>query len=215
MKLSKSEGLKMLKLLGLPTIEQIDPNLLDENSEILKQGLSVRTSPKKDLPDNVYLPSIHNCTDLNELRTFIREHQSEYHIIVHKTITSQIGSVSRYEAGTEKVIIENFEDFDKRKKGIIKNRMIVPILGERFMVNDLQLQETNEQDFKLFSKVLREVKYMPFKKFDMEFVAEDGKILFTDLTINSRPDSIYAEELAKKAQAKENKKSNTEAEKSL
>lgn len=205
----------MLKLLGLPTIEQIDPNLLDENSEILKQGLSVRTSPKKDLPDNVYLPSIHNCTDLNELRTFIREHQSEYHIIVHKTITSQIGSVSRYEAGTEKVIIENFEDFDKRKKGIIKNRMIVPILGERFMVNDLQLQETNEQDFKLFSKVLREVKYMPFKKFDMEFVAEDGKILFTDLTINSRPDSIYAEELAKKAQAKENKKSNTEAEKSL
>ena len=205
----------MLKLLGLPTIEQIDPNLLDENSEILKQGLSVRTSPKKDLPDNVYLPSIHNCTDLNELRTFIREHQSEYHIIVHKTITSQIGSVSRYEAGTEKVIIENFEDFDKRKKGIIKNRMIVTILGERFMVNDLQLQETNEQDFKLFSKVLREVKYMPFKKFDMEFVAEDGKILFTDLTINSRPDSIYAEELAKKAQAKENKKSNTEAEKSL
>ena len=205
----------MLKLLGLPTIEQIDPNLLDENSEILKQGLSVRTSPKKDLPDNVYLPSIHNCTDLNELRSFIREHQNEYHIIVHKTITSQIGSVSRYEAGTEKVIIENFEDFDKRKKGIIKNRMIVPILGERFMVNDLQLQETNEQDFKLFSKVLREVKYMPFKKFDMEFVAEDGKILFTDLTINSRPDSIYAEELAKKAQAKENKKSNTEAEKSL
>lgn len=215
MKLSKSEGLKMLKLLGLPTIEQIDPNLLDENSEILKQGLSVRTSPKKDLPDNVYLPSIHNCTDLNELRTFIREHQSEYHIIVHKTITSQIGSVSRYEAGTEKVIIENFEDFDKRKKGIIKNRMIVPILGERFMVNDLQLQETNEQDFKLFSKVLREVKYMPFKKFDMEFVAEDGKILFTDLTINSKPDSIYAEELAKKAQAKENKKSHKETEKSL
>ena len=205
----------MLKLLGLPTIEQIDPNLLDENSEILKQGLSVRTSPKKDLSDNVYLPSIHNCTDLNELRAFIKEHQSEYHIIVHKTITSQIGSVSRYEAGTEKVIIENFEDFEKRKQGIIKNRMIVPILGERFMVNDLQLQETNEQDFKLFSKVLQEVKYMPFKKFDMEFVAEDGKILFTDLTIDSRQDSLYAQELAKEMLSKEKKQKEQETEKAL
>lgn len=29
MKLSKLEGLQMLKLLGLPTIKQIDPNLLD------------------------------------------------------------------------------------------------------------------------------------------------------------------------------------------
>ena len=205
----------MLKLLGLPTIEQIDPNLLDQNSEVLKQGLSVRTSPKKDLPNNAYLPSIHNCTDLNELRSFIREHQNEYHIIVHKTITSQIGSVSRYEAGTEKVIIENFEDFEKRKNGIIKNRMIVPILGERFMVNDLQLQETNEQDFKLFSRVLREVKYMPFKKFDMEFVAEDGKILFTDLTINSRQDSLCAQELTKKIQTKKENKKHQEIEKPL
>ena len=64
----------MLKLLGLPTIKQIDPNLLDQNSQVLKEGLSVRTSPKKDLSNNVYLPSNHNCTDLNELREFIEDY---------------------------------------------------------------------------------------------------------------------------------------------
>ena len=81
------------------------------------------------------------------------------------------------------------------------------------MVNDLQLQETNEQDFKLFSKVLQEVKYMPFKKFDMEFVAEDGKILFTDLTIDSRQDSLYAQELAKEMLSKEKNKKNKKSKK--
>ena len=199
----------MLKLLGLPTIKQIDPNLLDQNSQVLKEGLSVRTSPKKDLSNNVYLPSIHNCTDLNELREFIEDYQNEYNIIVHKTVTpNQIGSVSRYEAGTEKVIIEDFEDFEKRSKGIVKNRMVIPILGEKLMVSRLQMQETDSEDFILFSKVLKEVKYMPLKKFDIEFVSEDEKILFTDLTINSRQDSLYAQELAKEMLSKEkNKKS--------
>lgn len=76
------------------------------------------------------------------------------------------------------------------------------------MVSRLQMQETDSEDFILFSKVLKEVKYMPLKKFDIEFVSEDEKILFTDLTINSRQDSLYAQELAKEMLSKEkNKKS--------
>ena len=216
MELSKAEGLKMLKLLGLPTVEQIDPNLLDENSHVLKQGLSVRTSPKRDALDNTSLPSIHNCTDLNELRNFIKKHRNEYNIIVHKTVhPNPIGSISRYGIGTDNLVIEDFEDFEKRKHGITKNRMIVPVLGEKYMISQLQMQKNDVDDFQLFSKVLKEIRHLPFKTFDMEFVAEDGKIVFTDLTIKSKEDREYAQELAKKAQEKENRKKKIQMEKTF
>lgn len=201
----------MLKLLDFPTVESIDPNLLDENSQVLKQGLSVRTSPKRNLADNVYLPSIHNCTDLNQLRAFIKEHRGEYNVFVHKTVKpEQIGSISRLEIGEDKVIIELFEDFEKRKKGIIKNRVTFPVVGEKFRVDQLQMKEKNEQEFKVFSKVIRDVKYMPFKEFDAEFIVEDGKVVFTDLTIQGRADSEYAEELKRRAQKKEEKRKELE-----
>lgn len=211
MEMSKIEGLKMLKILDFPTVEPIDPNLLDENSQVLKQGLTVRTSPKRNLPDNAYLPSIHNCTDLKELRKFIEEHRNEYHIIVHKTVKpEQIGSVSRCEIGADKVIVEIFEDFEKRKDGIIKNRVTFPVMGEKFRIDQLQMEEKNEQEFKVFSKVIKDVKYMPFKKFDAEFVVEGGKVLFTDLTIQGREDSKYAEELKREVQKREEKKEGLE-----
>ncbi len=200
MKMSKIEGLKMLQMLDFPTVKQIDPNFLDENSYALKQGLSVRTSPKRSTENTVYLPSIHGCTNLNELRGFIKEHQNQYHIIVHPTVKpEQIGSISRYEANGDKLIIEIFKDFEKRKKGIIKNRMTIPVMGERFGISQLQIQEENEEEFKLFSKVIKEVRYMPFEKYDAEFVIEDGKVLFTDLTIQGRKDKEYAEELQKRS----------------
>lgn len=203
MKMSKIEGLKMLKILDFPTVEQIDPNLLDENSQVLKEGLSVRTSPKRDRDDNTSLPSIHNCTNLHELRSFIQEHKSEYYTIVHKTVTPEaIGSISRFEAGTDKLSIETYEDFGKRKNEIIKNRVTVPIMGEKFAISQLEMQEENPEDFKLFSEVIRDVKYMPFKKFDAEFVVQNGKVVFTDLTIQSREDSQYAEELEKRFEQK-------------
>ena len=194
----------MLQILDFPTIEQIDSNLLDENSQVLKEGLSVRTSPKKDLTSNVYLPSIHNCTDLNELRKFIEEYKNEYHIIVHKTVKpKQIGSVSRYEVGADKLVIEIFEDFENRKQGIIKNRVTLPVMGEKFAISQLQIDNEDPQEFKVFSNVIKEVRYMPFKKFDAEFVVEDGKVLFTDLTIQGREDTEYAEEIRRKAQQRD------------
>lgn len=203
MKMSKLEGLQMLKLLDFPTIELIDPNLLDKNSQVLKQGLSVRTSPKKNLLFNTNLPSIHNCTDLEELRKFIQNNEGEYHIIVHRTVKAQeIGSVSRLEIGTDKVIIELFDDFEKREQGIIKNRVTFPIIGEKFRIDQLQIEDKNEEEYKVFTKVIKDVKYMPFKKFDAEFVVEDGKVFFMDLTIQGREDSEYAEELIKKSHKK-------------
>ncbi len=203
MKMSKLEGLQMLKLLDFPTIELIDPNLLDKNSQVLKQGLSVRTSPKKNLLFNTNLPSIHNCTDLEELRKFIQNNEGEYHIIVHRTVKAQeIGSVSRLEIGTDKVIIELFDDFEKREQGIIKNRVTFPIIGEKFRIDQLQIEDKNEEEYKVFTKVIKDVKYIPFKKFDAEFVVEDGKVFFMDLTIQGREDSEYAEELIKKSHKK-------------
>lgn len=198
MKVSKIEGLKMLQILEFPTVKSIDPNLLDENSQILKQGLSVRTSPKKNRENNVYLPSIHNCTDLNELREFINQYQSQYHMIVHPTVKpEQIGSISRYQAGEDKVVIEIFKDFETRKKGIIENRATVPVMGNRFAISQLEMQEKKEDEFKIFGKVIKEVSDMPFETYDAEFVVQNGQVLFTDLTIQGRKDAEYAEELTK------------------
>lgn len=188
----------MLQILEFPTVKSIDPNLLDENSQILKQGLSVRTSPKKNRENNVYLPSIHNCTDLNELREFINQYKNQYHMIVHPTVKpEQIGSISRYQAGEDKVVIEIFKDFETRKKGIIENRATVPVMGNRFAISQLEMQEKKEDEFKIFGKVIKEVSDMPFETYDAEFVVQNGQVLFTDLTIQGRKDEAYAEELTK------------------
>ena len=189
MKLSKLDGLKMLKMLKFPTVDLIDPKQLNENSEVLSQGLSVRTSPKKDMASNVYLPSIHNCTNLSEIHNFINEHEKDYNIIVHKTVRpKQIGSVSRYGnlLGEEMLSIDTFYDFTTRRQEIIKNQATLPIYGGRFLISKLEVKNKDEEDFKVFSKVIQDVRHMPFKKFDAEFILdEDGQILFTDLTIQS------------------------------
>ena len=189
MRLSKLDGLKMLKMLNFPTVDLIDPKQLNENSEVLSQGLSVRTSPKKDMASNVYLPSIHNCTSLSEIHNFINEHEKDYNIIVHKTVRPmQIGSVSRYGnlLGEERLSIDTFYDFTTRRQEIIKNQATLPIYGGRFLISKLEVKNKDEEDFKVFSKVIQDVRHMPFKKFDAEFILdEDGQILFTDLTIQS------------------------------
>lgn len=198
MKMSKKEGLEMLKILDFPTVQLIDTNLLDENSHVLREGLSVRTSPKSDAQNNVYLPSIHNCRDLNKIREFIREYQRDYHIIVHKTVKPEmLGSVSKYQlsAGNENLVIELFKNFEERKNERIKNRVILPVMGERIMASELQMQEKNEEDFGVFSKVIQGVRKMPFQTYDAEFVLENGKICFTDLTIQSPADKCIMEKI--------------------
>lgn len=198
MKMSKIEGLETLKILNVPTVELIDPNLLDENSHVLREGLSIRTSPKSDMQNNTSLPSIHNQGDLNEIREFIKQHQQGYNIIVHKTVKPEmLGSVSKYQLSPEdeNLVIELFRDFQERKEGIIKNRAILPVVGERIMVSRMQMQETDEGDFGIFSKVIQGVRKMPFQTYDAEFVLENGQICFTDLTIQSPVDIHLMEKI--------------------
>ncbi len=138
MKMSKKEGLQMLNMLKVPSVELIDPNLLDDNSGILKEGLSVRISPKENMQNNVYLPSIHNQTNLSEIREFMGKYQRDFNIIVHKTVKPEIiGSVSKYQLSPEdeKLVIELFKDFKDRAEGRIKNRAILPVAGGRIMVS--------------------------------------------------------------------------------
>lgn len=178
MKMSKLQGLKVLGELDISTVELIDPNLLDKNSDVLKYGLSVRTSPKKDAQNNVYLPSIHNIRDLDEIREFINQYQRDYDIIVHKTVRPELlGSVSKYQMSPEeeRVIIELFQDFEKRKEGIIKNRVSLPVLGGRFMISQMNMENDIKEDFTTFSKIIRNVKNIPFETYDAEFVLENGR----------------------------------------
>lgn len=207
MKMSKIEGLQMLKILNFPTVELIDPCLLDENSSILRQGVSVRTSPKMDRKINVNLPSMHNCKDLKLLRDFVQKHKDEYNIVVHKTVKPEkIGSISRYgdPLYKEQLAFETFEDFEKRKNEIIENQVVVPIVGGRFMLSQLQMKDSDEENFKLFGKVFREVTHFPFKKFDAEFVLEKGRVIFTDLTIEGERGIDYLEEFRQKNEEKNN-----------
>lgn len=137
MKMSKKEGIETLNMLGISSVELIDSNLLDENSHILKEGLSVRISPKANTQNNVYLPSIHNQTSLREIRKFIEKYQRDFDIIVHKTVKPEIiGSVSKYQLSPtdEKLVIELFKDFQERADGKIKNRAIFPVAGGRIMI---------------------------------------------------------------------------------
>ena len=125
-------------MLKVPSVELIDPNLLDDNSGILKEGLSVRISPKENMQNNVYLPSIHNQTNLSEIREFMGKYQRDFNIIVHKTVKPEIiGSVSKYQLSPEdeKLVIELFKDFKDRAEGRIKNRAILPVAGGRIMVS--------------------------------------------------------------------------------
>ena len=108
---------------------------------------------------------------------------------MHKTVRpKQIGSVSRYGnlLGEERLSIDTFYDFTTRRQEIIKNQATLPIYGGRFLISKLEVKNKDEEDFKVFSKVIQDVRHMPFKKFDAEFILdEDGQILFTDLTIQS------------------------------
>ncbi len=50
------------------------------------------------------------------------------------------------------------------------------------------MQEKDEGDFKVFSKVLQGIRKMPFQTYDAEFITENGQVCFTDLTIQSPAD---------------------------
>jgi hypothetical protein len=189
MKINKKEGISVLTLYNLPTIQKITPEEVFNNEYQFAEGLSVRLSPKGN-ESNAFLPSIHNCRDIARIREFIEQYSNKYSLFIHKTVKPElIGSASRLNTFNQSMIImETFKNFDDRKRDIINNRMIVPVYGNRFMISDLELENKIPEDFKLFSKVLKELRKLPFSSYNTEYVIENGKIVFTELAVE---ESIY------------------------
>lgn len=173
--MNKITGIKTLEYLGLQTVELISAQQLFSPTYVINQGISARLSSKKDNSIDVFLPSIHNCTSKIILKSFYEKYNSYYDVFFHETVVPVIiGTVSKYELlGQKYFIIETYKDFVNRKNGIVENRYIF----NYFNVN------TNYNS-KLAKKIYDEVKNLPFESFDIEFVIEDGDVLYTDFYSN-------------------------------
>jgi len=183
MKMTKMEGLQLLECLKLPTINKLDVGQILNGQIPLEQGLSLRVSPKGNNFDrNVYLPSIHNCSDINEIKSFV-EANRDYNIFAHYTVKPEvIGSVSKLDH-IQSVIIETYKNFDERKKEIIDNRLTIPIIDGRLWISKMDLLKKDKNDFLNFKKVILLLDDIPFKQYDLEYVIQSGEVIFTDLTL--------------------------------
>lgn len=183
MKMSKLEGIQLLENLKLPTVNRLDINQILNGKVSLDRGLSLRVSPKGNNFDrNVYLPSIHNCDDMNTIKEFISMNK-KYNVFAHYTVKPEvIGSISKLKH-TKSIIIETYRDFYDRKKEIINNRVVIPIMFDRIWISKMDMLKKNKNDFKNFKKVILLLDKIPFKQYDIEYVIQNGEVIFTDLTL--------------------------------
>ena len=183
MKMSKLEGIQILEKLKLPTINRLDIGKILNGQIPLNEGVSVRVSPKGSSFDrNVYLPSIHNCDDIEAIKEFIDMHKN-YNIFAHYTVKPEvIGSISKLEH-TKSIVIETYRDFNERKIGIIDNRITIPIMFDRLWISKMEILKKDVNDFKNFKKVIWILNNIPFEQYDIEYVIQDGEVILTDLTV--------------------------------
>lgn len=167
---------------------------------IYRSGMSVRLSPKSNKEENVYLPSIHYCTDLEKIRDFISTYENKYNIIIHESVRPEkIGSISKLKwENASKLILETYTDFDARKAEKIENRMVIPFAGEKLDVHELSIEKLDKKDYRDFLKVVGYIKDLPFSTYDMEYVLQDKKVIFTDLTINNKNEFQFAKQFLKR-----------------
>ena len=193
MKISKLEGIKLLSKLNIPTVELLDIKQILEEKEPLKEGISVRLSPKSKLAKwNVGLPSINRRTNLDEIKGFIEQYQNQYIIFAHRSVIPEsIGTLSKLE---DCLVIETYKNYEDKHNEVINNRIVVPILGDKMYINHMQMLRKEEQDFKDFRKVLMYLKGIPFSQYEMEYAIENGEVIFMDFTVaDSREYQIYKE----------------------
>lgn len=192
MKLNKKEGIKFLQEFNIPTIKMIDINKLIAGNVQIEKGLSVRVSPiSKNQNTNVYLPSIHNCADLNEIRSFINKYKGEYDIFVHETVSPEIiGSVSKLDFRNS-VVIETYKNFVERKEEKVDNRVVIPLYGDKMMISKLEMLRNDKEDYQNFKKVIYCLEDIPFSNYDMEYVIQKGDVMFTDLTLPNNSEYLY------------------------
>ena len=192
MKLNKKEGIELLDRFGLPTVKILNPMSLTADSPELKDGISVRLSPKGGTGRTVFLPSIHNVKNLSQIQQFIEENKHKYDVILHKTVKPEIiGTISKLKFRNS-IVIETYRNFEERTKGIINNRVIIPVFADRTYVSKLEIEKKDPKDFREFCKVILILKDIPFNEYEMEYVIEDGSVIFTELTLpNNREYRSY------------------------
>lgn len=148
MKICKLDGIKLLQKLGIPTVELMDISKIITGQIPIDtgNGISVRLSPKnKNVKWDVGLPSINRRKDLSEVREFIQEYIGRYEVFAHETVRPDIlGTVSRF---SDELAIETYEDYDKKHEQEVSNRLIVPVIGDRFLINKMRLQKKRWKRF--------------------------------------------------------------------
>ena len=186
MKLNKLDGIRFMQAFHIPTITFIPIASIKDGTYPMTKPLSIRTSPKsRQNKRNVNLPSIHHCTDRNKIKDFIAIQEKEYEVFAHETVKPEvIGSASFLTRQTgSRLILETYQDFAARKEEKIQNRIVIPYEGGHFIIPRLTMEKQDKQDFRNFIKVIRYLTGLPFPDYDMEYIIQDGKVLFTDLTM--------------------------------
>lgn len=184
MKICKLDGIKMLQRLGIPTVKlmNISKIITGEIPIDTGNGISVRLSPKdKSVKWDVGLPSINRRKDLSEVKEFVQKYKKDYEVFAHETVRPEIlGTVSRF--GNE-LVIETYEDYDKKHEQEIDNSVTIPVIENRFFINKMQLKKKDEKDFNRFREVIMYLRKIPFEVYDAEYVFQDGKVIFMDFTV--------------------------------
>lgn len=195
MAINKKEGIELLNSYGLPTVEFIDIEELLKSKEEIPDGMTVRVSPKGNHQRNVMLPSIYNCKDKEKIKTFFNEYSKVYNVFMHKTIRAdKIGSISKiHSPNQDMLILEIFKSFKDREKEKIDNRMIIPILGGRYMISGIELMKKDKEDFSQFIDVFKQIRKLAYSSYNIEYFIKDGKIIFTEFATEAKEFEEYLE----------------------
>ena len=188
MKVHKLEGIKVLRLFQLPTVQLLDISELMHSKKKIDMDLSIRLSPKHGRLSerNVFLPSIHNVRNKKEIWAFYKKYFMDYDVFAHKSVEPElIGTGSRYESFISSYLfMDTYKDWGKRAKQIIHNSMSIPVYGNRFILSASQMQHEDYNDRKDFMKVYQQLRKLPFENYNVEYAFENGKLVFSELTID-------------------------------
>lgn len=190
--LTKYEGIKKMQELNIPTITFLDLDELLSNDNPITDEISVRLSPKsKMISWNVGLPSINRRTDKKEIQEFVDKYKNNYIVFAHKTVKpNKIGTICKFE---DSLVIETYNNFDEKHDEMIDNRIIVPMLGDRYNLSRIELLKDSKEDLTNFKNVIEYLKRIPYDNYEMEYVIQDDGIIFIDFTISDKMINNYKE----------------------
>ena len=193
--MTKIDGLNYLLSNCFPTVELLCIEDLQNNPNLLKDGISVRLSSKHENDKaDVYLKSIHNVHDLEKIKDFILNNKDDYDIIIHKTVKPElIGTVSKYSnLYNDIIVMEVYKNFDDRTHGIVSFRTIVEMVDDRI----ISISDNDPISKTLFRKIMNYISDVYYDEYTFEFIVEQTKLIFTD---------FYSKDLKKKSYLKKYK----------